>query len=122
MNKTLQSLVNGIIHADQVSKHDEVDVMLNYCMFNLTAPDKKEIDTLRFICNDVRVTGDNWTQAEWEHRFNTMRVEVLPIAIIKYLVSVKGIEIQSEKIPSRTIKAFRNRYGFLFEEMLDTDD
>lgn len=119
MNKTLQSLVNGIINADEATRHDEVDVLLNYSMFNLTAPDKNDVDKLRPICDDVRNNGDNWTEKQWETQFNTMKEEVLPIAIIKYLVSVKGIEINSTKIPLKTIKAFRDRYGFLFENTIE---
>ena len=119
MNKTLQSLVSGIINADKATRHDEIDVMLNFCMFNLKAPDKNDVDKLKPICDDVRNNGDNWTSSQWENQFNTMKEEVQPIAIIKYLVSAKKVEIDPSKIPSRTTKAFRSRYGFLYEDTID---
>lgn len=119
MNKTLQSLVNGVINADKSKLHDEVYEFIKHCIFELKAPEKTEVDILKPLWDNVKTNGDNWTNANWWCEFDGMREEILPLAIIKYLMEIEHIDMNASKLPKWLVNSFQDRYGFLFENTIE---
>lgn len=119
MNKTLQSLINNVINAEQSTHHDEVYELIKHCIFELKAPEKTEVDILKPLWDNVKKNGDNWTHDKWWYEFNAMREEILPLGIIKYLIDVEHIDMNASKLPKWLVNSFQDRYGFLFENTIE---
>lgn len=110
-NNTIRTLVDNII---EYRTPETIDTMLNYCMFNLPVPNKQDIEKLRPMCDDIRANGDEWSLKEWELCLHSVKEEVLPIAIIKFLISGMNVSMDSGDLPKETEDLFRERYSFLF--------